>query len=78
MPTTATNPPKKTWQDWLNDALAIGTGEKSPSMDVNIGNVPEIRNALLAVAGVALGGWLLVKLILWGISRGDHAEKQAA
>lgn len=69
-PTQTTQPPqpKKTWLDYLNDVFDVATGEKYPTFGATIDNVPEIRNNLLIVVGVALGGYLLVKLVLIGIA----------
>ena len=64
-----TQPPvKKTLLDYLNGVFDVATGEKSPTIGATIDNVPEIRNNLLIVVGVALGGYLLVKLVLIGIA----------
>lgn len=65
---TTTPPVKKTVLDYLNGIFDVATGEKSPTIGATIDNMPEIRNNLLIVVGVALGGYLLVKLVLIGIA----------
>lgn len=69
---------KKTWQDYLNDIFAIGKGEVAPTIGAKIDNVAEIRNALLTVVGVALGGYLVVWLIRFGISQAVSGKEKAA
>lgn len=72
MPNTATNTPtpqKKTWKDWVNDITSVATGEKSPTIGASIDNVPEIRNNLLVVGAVLIGGYFLLKLIYWAVTK---------
>lgn len=67
--TTATTPVKKTWKDWLTDITSVATGEKSPTIGATIDNVPEIRNNLLIAGACLIGGFFLLKLIYWAITK---------